>query len=79
MPRAAEHTMAAAPRRGLRKPEAALYVGVGESKFAEMVRDGIMPQPIKVSGCVIWDVRQLDFAFDRLSAQPGEDEANEWD
>lgn len=80
MPRADTDTRTtlAPPRRGLRRPEAALYVGVSESKFSDLVRDGLMPQPIKVAGCTIWDVRALDFAFDRLSAQHGE-EANEWD
>lgn len=54
------------PRRGLRRIAAAAYVGVGATKFDEMVSDGRMPQPKRVDGCVIWDVRALDLAFDAL-------------
>lgn len=53
-------------RRGLRRSDAALYVGVGVTKFDAMVEDGRMPKPKRVDGCVIWDVRQLDLAFDAL-------------
>lgn len=56
-----------APRRGLRHAMAAAYVGVSESKFDELVKDGRMPAPIKLDGCAIWDVRRLDLAFDALS------------
>ena len=60
------------PRRGLRRPEAALYVGVSPSKFDEMVKDHRMPQPKLVDGCVIWDVRALDSAFDDLPERDSE-------
>ena len=53
--------------RGLRRREAAVYVGVGETKFDEMVADGRMPKPITVNACKIWDRYQLDAAFDALS------------
>lgn len=53
-------------RRGLRRPDAAMYVGLGASKFDAMVKDGRMPKPKRVDGCVIWDVRELDLAFDNL-------------
>lgn len=33
------------PRRGLSREEAAMYVGVGSTKFDEMVNDGRMPKP----------------------------------
>jgi predicted DNA-binding transcriptional regulator AlpA len=62
------------PRRGLRRLEAAAYVGVGESKFDEMVHDGRMPKPIRVDGCVIWDIRHLDLAFDALAEKTPERE-----
>lgn len=52
--------------RGLRRPEAASYVGVSPTKFDEMVQDGRMPMPKQVDDCVIWDVRRLDDAFDAL-------------
>lgn len=61
-------------RRGLRREEAALYVGLKPTKFSELIADGRMPEPIPVDGCRIWDVRLLDAAFDELS-QP----RNDWD
>jgi predicted DNA-binding transcriptional regulator AlpA len=64
------------PRRGLRRPEAALYVGVSPSKFDELVKNGRMPKPKRLDSCVIWDVRELDLAFDAIEADDG---PNEWD
>ncbi len=64
------------PRRGLRRHEAALYIGVGATKFDEMVADGRMPKPKRVDGRVIWDRLALDLAFDDL---PGDaPEVNTW-
>jgi len=65
------------PRRGLRREESARYVGVSTSKFDEMVRDGRMPKPKRIDGCVVWDLRRLDLVWDALS---GDDAAsNPWD
>ena len=55
------------PRRGLRKDEAAAYIGVSPSKFDQLVTDKKMPTPFKIDGCVIWDIRTLDAAFDEIS------------
>jgi predicted DNA-binding transcriptional regulator AlpA len=55
------------PRRGLSRAEAAVYVGIGTTKFDEMVAEGRMPKPIRIDGRVIWDIRDLDTAFDNLS------------
>lgn len=65
------------PRRGLRRAEAAIYVGVSPSKFDEMVRDGRMPKAAKVDGCAIWDVRKLDVACDEIFGEDGGE--NPWD
>jgi predicted DNA-binding transcriptional regulator AlpA len=59
-------TPALSPRRGLSRPEAALYVGVGQRKFDELVADGRMPKPIRIDGRVVWDIKRLDLAFDAL-------------
>lgn len=65
------------PRRGLRREEAALYVGVSPSKFDGLVMDRRMPRPKRVDGRVVWDIRALDLAFEAL---PGDDDAgNPWD
>lgn len=65
-------------RRGLKRVEAAEYIGVSATKFDEMVGDARMPKPRKIDGRRIWDVRALDHAFDDL---PSDDalKVNEWD
>lgn len=68
---------ASQPRRGLSRLEAASYVGVGATMFDAMVADGRMPKPIRIGGRVIWDLRALDVAFDRLSTQ--DVGGNPWD
>lgn len=52
--------------RGLSRVQAAEYIGVGASKFDEMVADGRMPGPKRVDGRTIWDRMQLDAAFTAL-------------
>jgi predicted DNA-binding transcriptional regulator AlpA len=54
------------PPRGLNREEAARYVGVGATKFDEMVADRRMPRPKRVDGRVIWDRIKLDIAFTDL-------------
>jgi len=54
------------PRRGLRRVEAAAYVGIGATKFDQMVADGRMPKPKRIDGAAVWDLAQLDLAFDAL-------------
>ena len=56
-------------KRGLRREEAASYVGVGASKFDELVERGDMPSGMRIDGCRIWDVRDLDEAFDMLKGE----------
>jgi hypothetical protein len=51
-------------------------VGVGATKFDEMVADGRMPQPIHVDGRRIWDRRALDQSFDALGTSGS---VNPWD
>lgn len=65
-----------APRRGLNRIEAAAYIGVGTTKFDEMVAQGRMPNPKRIDGRRVWDLRALDSAFDDL---PDEGAANPWD
>jgi predicted DNA-binding transcriptional regulator AlpA len=65
------------PRRGLSRDEAAMYIGVSAGKFDELVADGRMPEPLKIDGRKIWDIRSLDLAFDAL---PRENPTpNTWD
>lgn len=59
------------PRRGLSREEAAMYVGVGATKFDAMVEDGRMPKPKRVDARKVWDVRKLDLAFEALPDEDG--------
>lgn len=59
------------PRRGLRREEAALYIGVSPTKFDEMVKDGRMPRPKAIDGCKTWDIWKLDIAYDELPDDDG--------
>jgi predicted DNA-binding transcriptional regulator AlpA len=52
--------------RGLSRLEAAGYVGVSGSTFDQMVKDGRMPAPKRVNARTIWDMWQLDDAFEAL-------------
>lgn len=63
--------------RGLARVQAAKYVGVGRSKFDEMVADGRMPPPKRVDSRKIWDRLQLDESFTALPG--GGDGDNPWD
>ena len=54
------------PRRGLARTEAAIYLGISPSKFDELVKDGRMPGPRIIDARKLWDVYELDMAFDKL-------------
>lgn len=58
--------------RGLSREEAARYVGVGTTKFDEMIRARQMPKPRQVGGRTIWDRAELDMAFSELPHQSSE-------
>jgi predicted DNA-binding transcriptional regulator AlpA len=64
--------------RGLSRVQAAEYIGVGATKFDEMVEDGRMPKPKRVDGRVLWDRVLLDQAFDALNDDVTE-KRNPWD
>jgi predicted DNA-binding transcriptional regulator AlpA len=59
------------PPRGMRSPEAAAYLGMGETKFRALVEAGRLPRPATVDGMVIWDRFDLDGAFDELKSLEG--------
>lgn len=56
--------------RGLCREEAAYYVGVGTTKFDQMVQDGRMPRGKRIDGRVVWDRVQLDQAFSEIDSGP---------
>lgn len=53
--------------RGLSRPQAAEYVGVGVTKFDTLVGDGRMPRPKRIDGRRIWDRLALDEALAALA------------
>ena len=60
---------------GLRREEAAAYIGVSATIFDRMVADGLMPKGMLVYCCRIWKRRKLELAFDALDsgASPEDD------
>ena len=65
MARTRVDNIAYAPR-GLCREEACRYIGVGTTKFDEMVADGRMPKPKRVDSRTVWDRIALDAAFSDL-------------
>ncbi len=63
-----------APRRALRRDEAATYVGISPSKFDELVKDGRMPKPKNIDARKVWDIRQLDLVLNELFDDSGPNE-----
>jgi hypothetical protein len=57
---------ASLPPRGLSRVEAAAYIGVGPTKFDQLVADGRMPRPKRIDGRLVWDRVALDRAFSAL-------------
>lgn len=66
------------PRRGLQRIEAAMYISVSASKFDEMVADGRMPTPRRIDGRKVWDIRELDLAFDALPKDNAAEPVDTW-
>lgn len=71
---------AVAPR-GLSRKEAAAYIGVSPTTFDRLIVEGRMPAPTRIYRRVVWDLRLLDRAWDRLAghAPAGDhEEADPW-
>jgi len=59
------------PRRGLSRVEAAMYIGISASTFDKLVADGRMPRPRRIDTRKLWDVHELDIAFNALPSDDG--------
>lgn len=69
-------------RRGLGEAEAALYIGLGVTKFATLVRERRMPPPRILDNRRIWDIDDLDAAFKALPVEGETNDSakpNSWD
>lgn len=62
--------------RGLSREQAARHIGIGVTKFDEMVGDGRMPKPKRIDGRVVWDRIAIEAAFTDL---PEDGTGNKWD
>ena len=63
-------------KRGYSRVEAAAYIGISPSLFDEMMGDGRMPKPVRINSRVLWDIKDLDAAFEDLKGAPL---INSWD
>jgi hypothetical protein len=54
------------PRRGLSREEAAIYLGISGTTFDQMRSDGLIESARTIGGRKLWDIRDLDMAFDAL-------------
>ena len=52
--------------RGLRRADAAEYVGISPALFDIWVNDGRLPLPTKIGGVVLWDRFGLDKALEAI-------------
>ncbi len=52
--------------RGLNRLQAAARVGVSVTTFERMVAEGLMPPPRQIYSLRVWDIAELDLAFDDL-------------
>ena len=66
------------PRRGMSREDSAFFIDVNPSKFDQMVADGRMPKPIKIDSRRIWDIHDLNHAFNALKSANDDDEPNSW-
>lgn len=56
-------------RRALSREESAVYLGISPSKFDEMRLDGRIRPPRLLDGRKLWDVFDLDLAFEALPVE----------
>jgi hypothetical protein len=59
-------------RRGLSRVEAAMYLGISPSKFDELRKDGRVGPARLIDGRKVWDMRDLDSAFEALPMETNE-------
>ena len=52
--------------RGLRRTEAAAYIGMSPSLFDRMVAENTMPKPKRVGARTVWDRWEIDEAFSAI-------------
>lgn len=67
------------PRRGLSRDESAMYLGVGVGTFDELRAAGKVAPPRVIGNRKLWDIRDLDIAFDALPRENAPAPGETWD
>lgn len=67
------------PRRGLSRDEAAMYLGIGVGLFDEMRTAGRIAPPRLIGSRKLWDIRDLDMAFEALPRENAPAPGETWD
>lgn len=75
-PRSRRHS--AVHPRGLRRVDAARYLGISPAHFDKQVKAGTVPKPLERFGVNIWDRMALDALFDSVP-QAENDNDDYWD
>jgi hypothetical protein len=65
-------------QRGLSRNYAAYYIGVSPSKFDNLVSEGRMPKPRMIDSKPVYDILELDSAFEEFPIKC-EIRVNSWD
>lgn len=65
--------------RGLRRADAARYLGISPSHFDKQREAGAIPAPRQILGVALYDRHDLDALFSQPANDNQPDEANEWD
>lgn len=67
------------PRRGMSRDESAVYLGISSTKFDELRHAGQIEPPRLIGNRKLWDIRDLDMAFDALPREDGSGVGSSWD
>lgn len=67
------------PRRGLSRDEAAMYLGIGVGLFDELRAAGKVAPPRVIGARKLWDIRDLDMAFEALPREDAPALGESWD
>lgn len=65
--------------RGLRRVDAARYLGISPSHFDKQRAAGAIPAPKQILGVTVWDRHDLDALFDGGVSAAAKNNSNEWD
>lgn len=56
-----------------------MYLGIGAGTFDEMRTSGLIEPPRLIKGRKLWDIRDLDIAFDALPREDAPRVGSSWD